>query len=160
MPGTIKTDDNNRPLTGGADSAGNSLTAEMIASATANQGILKTAPQGGPNGTSLGIYGTYTAPLAGGDIATTGNITAGNYEVTVLAWYGASADVADNMELKVGATSIGRLFVDPVANGRPIAMRFPRVNVPDATSPIAVKAVAAGAVGSAYKAQITFTPVL
>lgn len=109
-------------------------------------------------GDSKVAYGTATAPGAGAAVATLAAPGAGKYRIQVIPGYGGTADVLDNMQLQVGATVIGKLIVQPVANGAPVLHVFPRVDVP-AGQAITVNAVAAGGVSTVFRAQIVATPV-
>lgn len=101
---------------------------------------------------SVQVRGTATAPGAGAVIATVNAPKTGIYEITAIAGYGGTADVVDNMELAIGGTAVLQLPVYPVVNGEriPITIRR-RVNAGQA---IAVRAIAAGGVGSIFLAHV------
>ncbi len=120
--------------------------------------LAPTPIEGGAAGFTLPAYGTQVAPTIGAAIATLAAPGAGNYKLTVIPSYGSTADVIDNMELKVGATVISTLKVQAAANGAPITHVFDRVAVA-AGDAITVNAVAAGAVSSVYSVLILATPV-
>lgn len=101
------------------------------------------------------VRGTATAPAAGAAVATLAAPPAGFYEITVLARYGGTADVIDNMELKVGATSILVLPVLPVANGSVVPIKV-LVKL-DGASAVTVNAIALGGAGSVFVAHIIAT---
>lgn len=98
------------------------------------------------------------APLAAGVVATVNAPKAGLYEVWVVAGYGGTADVVDNMDLAVGGTLVVVLPVVAAAN----ADRIPVTVLVRCTNgqAVAVRAIAAGAVGSVYRATIVLKRVL
>ena len=107
-----------------------------------------------PNGTSVSVRGTATAPAANAAIATlaSANLSKGTYEVCVVARYGGTADVIDNMDLRVGGVVVLVLPVLPIVNGTPIPLCL-TITV-DGTQTITVNAVATGGAGSIFVAHL------
>lgn len=103
------------------------------------------------------VYGTATAPQAGANIATSAALATGTWRVTINAWYGATADAADNMKLVwqsgIGTYSQVQLEVPPAADG-PSVPQTVVVTVAGVPSPVWVQNIAAGAAGSVYKARL------
>lgn len=110
-------------------------------------------------------YGTVVAPGANativgvGQIGSGSNFPAGLYQLTAYAWYGGTADVADNMKLVAnGVATIRQLFVPPVVNGTPVAQSMEFNLTTPAT--FQVQAIAGGGAGSVFKAALDVTPVI
>lgn len=97
------------------------------------------------------------APGAGATIATVNAGKAGIYEITAIAGYGGTADIVDNMDLAVGGTLVAVLPVHATANGIRIPVTVRKRCT--AGQAIAVRAVAAGAVSTVYRATIVATRV-
>lgn len=106
---------------------------------------------------SVQITNGAVAPGAGATIATVNVVKAGIYEITAIAGYGSTADVVDNMDLAVNGVQLLVLPVHAAANADriPVTIRD-RVGAGQA---IAVRAVAAGAVSTVYRATIVATRV-
>lgn len=159
LAGVTLTDANNRAVLSAADAAqANALSLEAAPGSTAGNGILKTAGTGLPNGNGTALLGSATAPAAGANVVTTPALAAGNYDIKVKAFYGATADVANNAKLVVGGALVTNLPVLAVANGAAVEVELRRVAVA-ANGTIAVQAIAAGAAGSLYNAVLSWTPV-
>lgn len=104
---------------------------------------------------TLQVAGQATAPGANGAVATLTGLPAGVYSVLVQVGYGTTGGAINDMQLAVGTTVIGALYVIPVANSGPTSTWLSRVVVPNANGSIEVQAVA-GAAG-VYNASITAT---
>lgn len=111
-------------------------------------------------GASVGAAGTVTAPAAGAAIATipAGSLPAGTYEVEATVGYGGTPGGVNGFDLRAGATIISGLASLAVANHLAPRVGFRRVTVDGATA-ITVNAVAAGATGSVFIAQLSATRV-
>lgn len=109
-------------------------------------------------GDTLQNAGSAVAPAANGVIVSLAIPGAGVYDVTVLAGYGGTADVVNNMKFENNAVVVGPLYVTPVINGLPSTTRFQRVTVTGAIN-LTVNAVAAGGAGSVFIASISATRV-
>lgn len=103
-------------------------------------------------------YGLVTAPAAGATIVDSGALVAGIYDITINASYGGTADVIDNMALFLGDKKVGVLPIVPVANSAPIPVELFGKRVLQGQHLI-VQAIAAGGVGTVYRAVITATLV-
>lgn len=98
------------------------------------------------------------APAANAVIASVTPARSGLYEITVLAGYGATADVVDNMDLAINGVQQLVLPVIATANAlRPILNLRLRVN---AGQVVAVRAIAAGGAGSVFRATLVLKRVL
>lgn len=102
--------------------------------------------------------GLATQPGAAAVIADSGALPAGLYNVQVSGSYGGTPDVIDNMELFQADKPVIVLPVLPVANSEPSPLVIPALKVYQGQH-LTVQAVAAGAVGSVYRAIIIATPV-
>lgn len=106
---------------------------------------------------SVQITNGAVAPAAGATIATVNTGKAGIYQITVIAGYGGTADVVDNMDLAVGGTLVTVLPVHATVNGIRIPVTVRRRCT--AAQAIAVRAIAIGGAGSVYRATIVATRV-
>lgn len=150
-----------QPNMGGQDSVPAALSID-------NNGNLRVTVNGVNIGTatsipvSIGIgdtvlaAGSAVAPAAGGVIVTLA-VAAGTYLVDVIAGYGATADVVNNMQLVQNVTVIGPLFVLPAPNTSNKTRAW-RLTVPVANN-IQVQAIAAGGAGSVFIASLAVTRV-
>ena len=107
---------------------------------------------------SVNQYGLQTAPAAGAVIADSGQLMRGIWQVNIETSYGGTADVIDNMELWVGGAKRVQLTVIPVANAAPTVQIIPAVRIEEGQR-VQVKATAAGAVNTVYRAVIRVTPL-
>lgn len=107
---------------------------------------------------SVQVTSGATQPGAGATVATVNAPKSGLYEICVVVGYGATADVVDNMDLAVNGVQVCVLPVVATANGPRTSTKV-RVRA-NSGQAIAVRAVAAGAVGSVYRAHIVATRVL
>lgn len=119
-------------------------------------GTVKVAGLKGYAAQSLNAAGTATAPAGGAAIATLAAPAAGDYEVSVHVGYGGVADVVNNMQLQKGATVLGVLAFPSVQNTLFPGRTFPRVTLDGATA-LTINAIAGGAAGTIYLAQIIAT---
>lgn len=103
-------------------------------------------------------YGLATAPLAGQVIASLQVAQDGLWLVKLLPSYGPTADVIDNMAVVVNNVPLGPLTVLPVANSDPVETVLDVVLMQRGGA-ISIVAIAAGAVGSIYRAVIRATPI-
>lgn len=110
------------------------------------------------------VFGTATTPAANGVIANAGqngsgaNFPPGLYQITVSAWYGSTADVANNMKLvAAGVATITQLDVSPTVNGPPNTRTLTYYLPSPAV--FQVQAIAGGAAGAVYNATIDVTPL-
>jgi hypothetical protein len=126
-------------------------TDQLLLSAVATQSANGVAPSSNE--------GTVTTPAANqvivgvGLVGSGANFPAGLYQLTAGAWYGATADVANNMKLVAnGLALITNLDVQPAVNGNPVL----RTLLYQLTAPATfqVQAIAAGAAGSVYNATL------
>lgn len=107
---------------------------------------------------TLQVAASAVAPGAGAAVATLA-VVAGTYDVTVLAAYGTTPDVINNMVFKNNGVNVGGpLFVQAVANGQPTPQRFQRLTVAGAVN-LTVNAVAAGGAGTIFNAAIFATRI-
>jgi hypothetical protein len=141
----------------GAPAGGMAWAVQQV---VANAGSALTVSNVAPNDT----YGTSVAPLANGVIVNAGQVgsganwPAGLYQLTAGAWYGGTADVADNMKLvAAGVATITTLFVAPVVNGTP-SLRTVQFQL-TAAAVFQVQAILAGGAGAVYKATLDVAPV-
>lgn len=102
---------------------------------------------------------TVVAPGAGAGLCSVTIPSAGIYQVMATCRYGGTADVVDNMEIKLNGTTIpgARPIVLPVANGVPYPTTFTKRFV--AGDVILVTSIAAGAGGSVYIAALNVVKV-
>ena len=113
---------------------------------------LESSERSNVSSTTLLVRGTITAPGAGVAVATLNVPPVGVYDVTIIPRYGATGDVADNMQVSVNNGVILTLPILPAANSAPIPVNF-RYTANGIHS-IVVSAVATGAGGAVYIAHI------
>lgn len=101
--------------------------------------------------------GSVNGPLAGGVIASTGNLPQGEYSVTVVVRLGGTTAATDgnNMQLQVGATVV-EVINQGSASGSVGNLGPVNVDAPGG-QPITVNAIAAGTGTATYTAQIVAT---
>ena len=99
--------------------------------------------------------GTATAPAAGAAILTLSPPPAGTYDVTVYARYGAVADVADNMDIRVAGTIFAVLPVLPIVNGAAIPINM-KIKF-DGIQNLYIRAPATGGAGSIFIVHVVAT---
>lgn len=141
-----------------------SPSADLNLGVTQGQGIKTTATiVGAVDNTqivnrygSLSNTGVATAPAAGAAIASVA-VFDSYYRVDVVCGFGATAEstTINNFELKAGATVVAVTPVANVANTQSQTYTF-WVN-PGGAVNLTVNAIAAGSVGSIYKATVTAT---
>lgn len=124
-----------------------------IAPSGATPGQETSGPPGTPTGATASVKGTATAPVAGTAVATTGALTAGNYNVSVFVF--TSGTDVENMQLQVGATVLGPI---PENIGVGVLTTF-RVANPTGAA-ITVNAIGNGTTAIVYTATIVYTPVI
>lgn len=104
------------------------------------------------------VNGGQTAPGAGVVIATINAPSTGMYDIKASCGYGATPETAvDNMELAINGVSVLTLPSSASANGPRTLTQLRRKLV--GGQAVAVRAIAAGAVGSIYRATIVLTKV-
>lgn len=94
--------------------------------------------------------GQVITPGALATIVALGALAPGRWEITTICNYGAVGDVANNMQLLVGAGVVCSCPVQGGANGNPAKM----VVVVAGGSTVTVQAIAAGAAGAVYNAVV------
>ena len=105
---------------------------------------------------SILVRGSAVAPAANA-VLVTNTPPAGVYDITVIARYGAVADIIDNMDLRVNNVAIAALPVLPAVNGMPVVITV-RKRLTGAQA-VSVNAVAAGGAGAVFVAHLILIKV-
>jgi hypothetical protein len=113
--------------------------------------------------------GSATAPGAGTTIASV-TLGVGRWEIDVIAGFGATGDVGDNIQLAVtqGSPSVTKLYPLSMGAGvnaqgpeeRLVITVYPTGSNNFGTATVAVQNIAAGGAGSIYNAAIIARPLL
>lgn len=102
------------------------------------------------SGGSSQASGAVTAPAAGAAIASLVIPAGTRWEVTATVNYGATGDVANNMQFEVAGVVQCAVPVQGVANGVPDSITF----LVAGGQTVSINAIAAGAAGCVYNAVI------